>query len=41
VHAFRPAQTGVGHRPVPQIRRAVLGNNAGLIGVADLAAARA
>lgn len=40
VHAFRPAQTGVGHRPVPQIRRAVLGNNAGLIGVADLAAGR-
>jgi glucokinase len=40
VHAFRPAQTGVGHRPVPAIRRAVLGNNAGLIGVADLVARR-
>jgi glucokinase len=37
--AFRAAETGAGHRPVPEIRRAVLGNQAGLIGVADLARA--
>jgi glucokinase len=37
IEAFGPAQTGSGHRPVPQIRRAVLGNSAGLIGAADLA----
>ncbi|MDN5893632.1 MAG: ROK family glucokinase [Nocardioides sp.] len=29
--------TGVGHRPVPELRLATLGNTAGLIGVADLA----
>jgi glucokinase len=39
VAAFRSAETGAGHRPVPEIRRAVLGNDAGLIGVADLARA--
>jgi glucokinase len=39
VAAFRTAETGSGHRPVPRIRRAVLGNDAGLIGVADLARA--
>jgi glucokinase len=37
IEAFGPAQSGFGHRPVPQIRRAKLGNNAGLIGAADLA----
>ena len=37
--AFGPAESGAGHRPAPQIRRAVLGNNAGLIGAADLARA--
>ena len=37
--AFGPAESGAGHRPVPQIRRAVLGNTAGLIGAADLARA--
>jgi len=37
--AFRAAETGSGHRPVPEIRRAVLGNRAGLVGVADLARA--
>ncbi len=35
--AFQSAETGSGHRPAPEIRRAVLGNQAGLIGVADLA----
>jgi glucokinase len=39
VAAFGSAETGAGHRPAPQIRRAVLGNDAGLIGVADLARA--
>lgn len=39
IEAFGPAESGAGHRPVPQIRRAVLGNNAGLIGAADLARA--
>jgi glucokinase len=38
IAACGPAQSGFGHRPMPQIRRAQLGNNAGLIGVADLAA---
>lgn len=35
--AFGPAETGFGHRPEPAIRRARLGNNAGLVGAADLA----
>jgi glucokinase len=39
VEAFGPAESGSGHRPVPRIRRATLGNNAGLIGAADLARA--
>jgi glucokinase len=39
VAAFDPAESGSGHRPVPQIRRAMLGNAAGLIGAADLARA--
>lgn len=29
--------TGVGHRPVPELRPATLGNTAGLVGAADLA----
>jgi glucokinase len=37
--AFGPAETGSGHRPEPAIRRAQLGNNAGLVGAADLALA--
>jgi len=37
VAAFEGAQTGFGHRPVPKIARAALGNDAGLIGAADLA----
>jgi glucokinase len=37
--AFGPAETGFGHRPEPAIRRAELGNRAGLIGAADLARA--
>lgn len=37
--AFDPAETGFGHRPAPAIRRAQLGNDAGLIGAADLARA--
>jgi glucokinase len=39
VAAFGPAESGTGHRPVPQILRARLGNRAGLIGAADLARA--
>jgi len=39
VGAFGPVESGFGHRPQPQIRRARLGNNAGLIGAADLARA--
>ena len=39
VAAFGPAESGWGHRPVPRIRKAVLGNNAGLMGAADLARA--
>jgi glucokinase len=35
--AFATAETGFGHRPAPEIRRAALGNDAGLIGAADLA----
>jgi len=35
--AFEHAETGFGHRPAPEIRRAALGNDAGLIGAADLA----
>ena len=35
--AFRNQLTGRGHRPELDIRRASLGNNAGLIGAADLA----
>lgn len=38
VAAFGPAQSGSGFRPVPQFHRAKLGNNAGLVGAADLAA---
>ena len=37
--AFDAAETGFGHRPEPGIRRAQLGNRAGLIGAADLARA--
>jgi glucokinase len=37
--AIGPAETGFGHRPEPAIRRAELGNRAGLIGAADLARA--
>ncbi len=37
VAAFEGAVTGFGHRPVPTISRAALGNDAGLIGAADLA----
>ena len=36
----RPQLTGRGHRPVAEIRRARLGNRAGLIGAADLARQR-
>jgi len=35
--AFGSQLTGRGHRPVLDIRRARLGNRAGLIGAADLA----
>jgi len=35
--AFEASVTGFGHRPAPEIRRAALGNDAGLIGAADLA----
>ena len=35
--AFGTQLTGRGHRPVAEIRRAQLGNKAGLIGAADLA----
>ncbi|MFL6155347.1 MAG: ROK family glucokinase [Marmoricola sp.] len=37
VTAFNATETGFGHRPAPAIVRAALGNDAGLIGVADLA----
>lgn len=37
ISAFQGAETGFGHRPVPKINRAALGNDAGLIGAADLA----
>lgn len=37
VAAFAPAQSGFGHRPMPVFHRAQLGNNAGLVGAADLA----
>ncbi len=37
VAAFESSVTGFGHRPVPRIARAALGNEAGLIGAADLA----
>lgn len=37
--AFTAAETGAGHRPAPRIARAALGNDAGLIGAADLARA--
>lgn len=37
VAAFGPAESGFGHRPVPRISKAVLGNRAGMIGAADLA----
>ena len=39
IAAFGPAESGAGHRPVPEIRRAALGNHSGLIGAADLARA--
>ena len=35
--AFGKQLTGRGHRPVAEIRKAELGNKAGLIGAADLA----
>ncbi len=35
--AFARELTGRGHRPVLEIRRATLGNRAGMIGAADLA----
>ena len=35
--AFHSQLTGRGHRPVLEIRKARLGNRAGLIGAADLA----
>jgi len=35
--AFRTNLTGRGHRPELEIRKAVLGNTAGMIGAADLA----
>ena len=35
--AFQSQLTGRGHRPVLEIRKARLGNRAGLIGAADLA----
>ena len=35
--AFASQLTGRGHRPVLEIRKATLGNRAGLIGAADLA----
>jgi glucokinase len=41
IDAFGPAETGSGHRPAPAIRRAELGNSAGLIGAADLARVQA
>ncbi|HEX4190698.1 MAG TPA: ROK family glucokinase [Marmoricola sp.] len=37
VTAFEAAETGFGHRPAPRIALASLGNDAGLIGAADLA----
>ena len=37
IDAFGPAVTGFGYRPSPAIRLAELGNQAGLIGAADLA----
>lgn len=37
--AFTTAETGSGHRPAPAIRLAKLGNDAGVVGVADLARA--
>ena len=35
--AFEPALTGRGHRPFAEIRIAQLGNDAGIVGAADLA----
>jgi glucokinase len=35
--SFERSETGFGHRPAPRIARAALGNDAGLIGAADLA----
>lgn len=37
--AFEAAESGFGHRPAPRFERAALGNDAGLIGAADLARA--
>lgn len=37
VEAFEKTESGFGHRPAPRIERAALGNDAGLIGAADLA----
>lgn len=37
IASFETSVTGFGHRPVPRIARAALGNDAGLIGAADLA----
>ena len=35
--AFENSESGFGHRPAPRIERATLGNDAGMIGAADLA----
>lgn len=40
VASFETSVTGFGHRPVPRIARAALGNDAGLVGAADLARLR-
>jgi glucokinase len=40
VAAFGPAETGYEYRPAPEIKRAEMGNRAGLIGAADLARPR-
>ncbi|MBO9520757.1 MAG: ROK family glucokinase [Nocardioidaceae bacterium] len=37
VSSFRAAESGIAYRPVPDIKLAELGNQAGLIGAADLA----
>jgi glucokinase len=37
VSAFEASESGFGHRPAPRIVRAALGNDAGIVGAADLA----